>query len=129
LASQTGSIFSVLSDYTSGKIDIEAAKVRLRQGIPGIILQFIGYTVFYSAQIGCGQLIGSLYTRRQLSYISRLLLNDNDPSLYHISNNLNQLPNILSHELAEFNVHLFYLIFGSIYFNGILGKSVKVLHY
>ncbi len=83
----------------------------------------IGYTVFYSAQIGCGQLIGSLYFQRQLTYISRLLLNNHDASLYHISNTLDQLSNILSHELLEFNVHLFYLLFGSIYFNGILGKS------
>ena len=112
----------MLSDYTSDKIDIETAKARLRQGIPWLILQFIGYTIFYSAQIGCGQFIGSLYTRRQLAYISRLLLNDHDTILYHLSNTLDQLPNILSHELAEFNTHLFYLLFGSIYFNGILGK-------
>jgi hypothetical protein len=123
LASQTGSIFSVLSDYTSNKTDLETAKKRLRQEIPPLVLQMIGYTVFYSAQIGCGQLIGSLYFQRQLTYISRLLLNNHDASLYHISNTLDQLSNILSHELLEFNVHLFYLLFGSIYFNGILGKS------
>jgi hypothetical protein len=55
-------------------------------------------------------------------YIARLLLDDdeNQYTLYHTST-LKLLPNILSHDLSELNVQLFYLLFGSIYYNGIIG--------
>jgi hypothetical protein len=77
----------------------------------------------YSLQLGIGQFLGALYTRRQSAFISRLLLDDdeNQYTLYHTST-LKLLPNIISHDLGELNVQLFYLLIGSIYYNGLIGK-------
>lgn len=86
----------------------------------------MGLVVLYSIQLGLGQLLGALYTRRQSMYISRLLLDDdeNQYTIYHTST-LKLLPNIISHDLAEMNIQLFYLLVGSIYYNGIIGMLIK----
>ena len=98
------------------------ARAKIQHLIVGLILQIVGLTVLYSAQLGIGQLLGALYTRRQSVYLARLLLNDdeNQYTLYHTSA-LKLLPNIISHDLAELNVQLFYLLIGSIYYNGLIG--------
>lgn len=124
LTAQTGAIFQILPDYAASIINIEEARARLSRLIWDLVLQIIGASVLYSTQLGIGQILGSLYTRRQSLYIARLLLNDdeNQYTLYHTST-LKLLPNILSHDLAEMNTQLFYLVVGSIYYNGLIGKK------
>ncbi|CAF1327702.1 unnamed protein product, partial [Didymodactylos carnosus] len=76
-------------------------------------------------QSGSGQLVASLYTQRQVSYIGKYLLDTtttaNHNLLYYSSKKLKQLPQILSHDLFELNKNLFYLLSGTIYYNGIIG--------
>lgn len=122
LTVQIGDIFNVLPDYAASIIDINEGRLRIRHLIGNFILHIISLTLLYSIQIGIGQFLGTLYTRRQSIYISRLLLDDdeNHSTLYHTSN-LKLLPNIISHDLSELNIQLFYLLIGSIYYNGIIG--------
>ena len=119
---QTGAIFNILPDYAASRIDIVEGRSRIQTLIWDFSLQIIGLSVLYSAQLGVGQLLSALYTRRQSDYIARLLLNDdeNQYTLYHASA-LKLLPNIISHDLGEMNVQLFYLLIGSIYYNGFIG--------
>ena len=85
-------------------------------------MQITALCLLYSAQLGVGQLLAALYTRRQSVYIAHLLLDDdeNQYTLYHTSA-LKLLPSIISHDLAEMNTQLFYLLIGSIYYNGMIG--------
>lgn len=123
---QTGTIFGILPNYAASKIDINEARGQVNQLIWGYIFQILGLVVLYSAQLGFGQVLAALYTRRQSVAIARLLLDDdeNQYTLYHASP-LKLLPNIISHDLAEFNVQIFYLLIGSIYYNGVIGKSER----
>jgi hypothetical protein len=122
LTVQIGAIFNVLPDYAASIIDINEGRFKIRYLIGSFILHIISLTLLYSAQIGIGQYLSALYTRRQSIYISRILLDDdeNHYTLYHTSN-LKHLPNIISHDLSELNIQLFYLLIGSIYYNGIIG--------
>jgi len=118
LVSQTGTIFRVLSDYAASNISITIAKQRLKSEGVILMLHIISLTLLSSAHIGGGQLIASLSTQRQMSYIGKLLLTYD--TMYHSQNKL--LPSIISHDLANFNENLFYFLFGSIYFNGFFSK-------
>lgn len=119
---QTGAIFNILPDYAASKTTIAQAQARIRELIWGFVLHIVGLSLLYSAQLGIGQLLGALYTRRQSIYIARALLDDdeNEYTLYH-SSSLKLLPSIISHDLAEMNTQLFYLLIGSIYYNGFIG--------
>ena len=123
---QTGAIFNILPDYAASTIDINGGQSRIRSLIWDLVLQIVSLSILYSAQLGIGQLLSALYTRRQSTYIARLLLDDdeNQYTLYHTST-LKLLPNIISHDLAEMNVQLFYLLVGSIYYNGFIGIKNK----
>lgn len=120
---QTGAIFTVMPNYAAKTIDIDQGRSEIRQLIWIYLLHLISLTLLYSAQLGIGQYIGALYTRRQSSYIARLLLDDEEHqyTLYHTTT-LKLLPGIISHDLADMNVQLFYLLIGSMYYNGIIGK-------
>lgn len=124
---QIGAIFNVLPDYAASSIDINEGRSRIRRLIWSFLLHILGLVILYSIQLGLGQLLGALYTRRQSIYLSRLLLDDdeNQYTVYHTST-LKLLPNIISHDLAEMNVQLFYLLIGSIYYNGIIGMLIKL---
>lgn len=119
---QTGAIFNILPNYAASRINITEARSQIGALIWGFSLQIIGLSILYSAQLGVGQLLSALYTRRQSVYIAQVLLSDdeNQYTLYHASA-LKLLPNIISHDLAEMNVQLFYLLIGSIYYNGFIG--------
>ncbi|CAF1494831.1 unnamed protein product [Adineta steineri] len=118
LATQTGTIFRVLNDYAASNITITEAQERIKSQSVILILRITSATILVSAEVAGGQLIASFYTQRQASYIGKLLLNDN--TMYHSQHTL--LPNIISHDLAELNTNLFYLLFGSIYFNGLFSE-------
>ncbi|UJR27951.1 hypothetical protein I4U23_009210 [Adineta vaga] len=130
LTVQTGAIFKILPDYAASTIDINQGRAQIKHLVWQLLLHIIGLSLLYSIQLALGQYLSALYTRRQSRYIARLLLDDdeNHSTLYHTST-LKMLPNIISHELAELNVQLFYLLIGSIYYNGILGVLVKCIPY
>lgn len=116
-----------MPNYSAGKIDIDGGRSQIRHLIWIYLLHLIGLTLLYSVQLGLGQYMGALYTRRQSSYLARLLLDDEEHqyTLYHTTT-LKLLPGIISHDLADFNVQLFYLLIGSMYFNGVIGKREKI---
>lgn len=122
VTSQTGAIFNVLPDYAASTIDINEARSRIRDLIWSFVLQIVALCLLYSAQLGIGQLLAALYTRRQSIFIAHLLLDDdeNQYTLYHTSA-MKLLPSTISHDLSEMNTQLFYLLIGSIYYNGIIG--------
>ena len=128
LTVQTGAIFRILPDYAASKIDIQEGRSRIARLVWQLLLHIFGLSTLYSIQLCIGQYLAALYTHRQSRYIARLLLDDdeNHSTLYHTST-LKLLPNIISHELADLNVQLFYLLIGSIYYNGLIGKFEK--HY
>ena len=135
LSVQTGAIFNILPDYAASRINIEEGRFRMRQLVGGFILQIVSVNVLYSMMVSIGQILGTLYTRRQSIYLARLLLDDDDDdkhqyTIYHTST-LKLLPSIISHDLAELNVQLFHLLIGSMYYNGIIGmirKKFNPLH-
>lgn len=112
-----------MPNYAAGKIDINEGRKQILHLIWVYLLHLLGLTLLYTAQLGIGQFIGALYTRRQLNYVSRLLLDDEEHqyTIYHTAA-LKLLPSIISHDLADMNVQLFYLLIGSMYYNGIIGK-------
>ncbi|CAF1301776.1 unnamed protein product [Adineta ricciae] len=130
LTVQTGAIFRVLPDYAASKIDIQEGRSRIARLVWQLLLHIFGLSALYSIQLCIGQYLAALYTRRQSRYIARLLLDDdeNHSTLYHTST-LKSLPNIISHELADLNVQLFFLLVGSMYYNGLIGVLVKCIPY
>lgn len=112
-----------MPNYAAGKIDINEGRTQILHLIWVYLLHLFGLTLLYTVQLGVGQFIGTLYTRRQLNYVSRLLLDDDEHqyTIYHTAA-LKLLPSIISHDLADMNVQLFYLLIGSMYYNGIIGK-------
>jgi hypothetical protein len=80
----------------------------------------------FSLTVGGGQILATLYTRRQMVYLTRLLLDRSmdeyeNNVLYH-SKHMTAIPNFLSHDIAELNTQLFYLIIGHVYYTGIIGE-------
>ena len=128
---QTGEIFRVLPNYAASQIDINQSRKQIIDLLWNYLLNLFGLTILYSIQLSIGQYLGSLYTRRQSNYLGRLLLDDDDEHQYTLYRTISfkYLPTLISHDLAEMNVQLFYLLIGSMYFNGILGKQTNKERY
>ncbi|CAF1168247.1 unnamed protein product [Didymodactylos carnosus] len=126
LATQTGTIFQVLGDYAGEKITIDQARSKIKGDSLILTGYILGVAISYSLIISSGQIISSLYTKRQLLSIGHLLFQYD--TMYH-SKHVTLIPNMLSHDLHEFNTQLFHFLFGSIYYNGILGTIVQLIPY
>ncbi len=87
----------------------------------------IATPALFSLTVGGGQILATLYTRRQMVYVSRLLLDapvdDHENNLLYHSRHMVAVPNFLSHDIAELNSQFFYLIIGHIYYTGLIGKT------
>lgn len=92
----------------------------------------IATPALFSLTVGGGQMFATFYTRRQTIYLSRLLLdgstNEYENNLLYHSRHMTAIPNFLSHDIAELNRQFFYLIFGHVYYTGIIGRSFQFLH-
>lgn len=119
---QTASLYSVLSDYASNLLTLVQAKQSIQSNIAGYLLLMIATPALFASTVAGGQILATLYTRRQITYFTHLLLgrNDDNQLLYH-SEQMATIPNALSHDIAELNSQVFYLIFGHIYYTGLIG--------
>jgi hypothetical protein len=98
----------------------------ITSSIVSYIILMIATPALFSLTVGGGQVLATLYTRRQMVYLTRLLLDGSTDEyqnnlLYH-SRHLIAIPNFLSHDIAELNSQFFYLIIGHIYYTGIIGE-------
>ncbi len=123
---RTAALYNGLSGYASGSISLNEAKQSVKSDIVSYILIVVATAVSYSLSTGGGRVLASLYTRRQLDYLSRLLLDDFGAEhannlLYH-SRHMSGIPNFLSHKIAELNTEVFNLLFGQVYYVGIISK-------
>jgi len=123
---QTASLYSVLSDYSSSLISLDQAKQSIKSNIVSYVILMVATPALFSLTVGGGQVLATLYTRRQMVYVTRLLLDGSTDEyennvLYH-SRHMTAIPNFLSHDIAELNSQFFYLIIGHVYYTGIIGK-------
>ncbi len=123
---ETASLYSVLSDYSSNSISLAEAKQSIKSNIVNYIILMVATPALFSLTVGGGQILATLYTRRQMVYLTRLLLDRSmdeyeNNVLYH-SKHMTAIPNFLSHDIAELNTQLFYLIIGHVYYTGIIGE-------
>jgi hypothetical protein len=123
---RTAALYNGLSGYASGSISLNEAKQSVKSDIVSYIIIVVATAVSYSLSTGGGRVLASLYTRRQLDYLSRLLLDDFEGEhannlLYH-SRHISVIPNFLSHKIAELNTEVFNLLFGQVYYVGIISK-------
>jgi hypothetical protein len=123
---QTASLYTVLSDYSSSLISLDEAKQSIKSNIVSYVILMVATPALFSLTVGGGQILATLYTRRQMVYLTRLLLDEikdeyENNVLYH-SRQMTAIPNCLSHDIAELNSQLFYFIFGHVYYTGIIGK-------
>jgi hypothetical protein len=123
---RTAALYNGLSGYASGSISLAEAKQSVKSDIVSYILIVVVVPVSYSLSAGGGRVLASLYTRRQLDYLSRLLLDDlgeehTNNLLYH-SRHMSVIPNFLSDEIAELNTEVFNILFGQVYYVGIISK-------
>ena len=123
---QTAALYNGLSGYASGSVSLTEAKQLVKSDMVSYILIVLVTPGSYALSTGGGRVLASLYTRRQLNYLSRLLLDDLGEEhannlLYH-SRQISVIPNLLSHEIAELNTEVFNLLFGQIYYVGIISK-------
>ena len=124
---QTASLYSVLSDYSSSLITLADAKQSIKSNIAAYVSLMIATPALSALASGGGQVLATLYTRRQMIYVVRLLLDrstDQDANnlLYH-SRHIEAIPNFLSHDIGELNSQFFYLIIGHIYYTGVIGEN------
>ncbi|UJR10859.1 hypothetical protein I4U23_015047 [Adineta vaga] len=102
---QTASLYNVLSDYTTPAL--------------------------FSLTVGGGQIIATLYSRRQMLYLTHFFLdrseNEKENNLVYHSRHMTVIPNFLSHDISEFNNQLFYFIFGHIYYTGVIGQIILAI--
>ena len=125
---QTASLYNVLSEYSSNLISLADAKQTVKSNIAAYVVLMIATPALFALATGGGQVLATLYTRRQMIYIARLLLDRSagqvaNNLLYH-SKHMEVIPNFLSHDIAELNSQFFYLIIGHIYYTGIIGENV-----
>ena len=120
---QTATLYNGLSAYASGTVSLAKTKQLIKSGIINYILIVVAAAASYSFTAGGGRLLASLYTRRQMNYVSHFLLNANN-LLYH-SRHMLDIPNILSHDIAELNTEVFNILFGHIYYVGIISRIVN----
>ena len=123
---RTAALYNGLSGYAGGSLSLEEAKQSVKSNIASYILIVLATPASYSLSIGGGRVLASLYTRRQVAYLSRLLLDDSEARhannlLYH-SRCMSMIPNLLSHKIAELNIEVFNLLFGQVYYVGIISK-------
>ena len=128
---QTASLYSVLSDYSSSLITLAEAKQSIKSNIVIYVILMVATPASFSLATGGGQILATLYTRRQMIYIARLLLDGavdgyENNLLYH-SRHMTAIPNILSDDIAELNSQFFYLIIGHIYYTGVIGETFSVI--
>jgi hypothetical protein len=123
---RTAALYNGLSGYASGSISLAEAKQSVKSDIVSYILIVMVIPASYSLSAGGGRVLASLYTRRQLNYLSRLLLDDFGEeyanNLLYYSRHLSLIPNFFSHEIAELNTEMFNILFGQVYYVGILSK-------
>jgi hypothetical protein len=110
---QTASLYSVLSDYSSGSISIAEAKELIKSSITSYVILMVATPALFSLTAGGGQVLSTLYTRRQMVFLARLLLDGGTDEyennvLYH-SRHMTAISNFLSH----------------VYYTGIIGKILK----
>lgn len=122
----TASLYRILSDYGSNLTSLDQAKQTIKSNIASYVVLLIATPALFALATGCGQIIATLYTRRQMAYVSRLLLDVQiigyeNHLLYH-SRQMKEIPNFLSHDIAELNSQIFYLTIGHIYYTGVIGK-------
>jgi hypothetical protein len=123
---RTAALYNGLSSYAGGSVSLTEAKQLVTSDIVSYIFIVMATPASYSLSTGGGRVLASLYTRRQLIYLSRLLLDDFQDEyannlLYH-SRHMSGIPNFLSHDIAELNTEVFNLLFGQVYYVGIISK-------
>ena len=123
---RTAAQYNSLSGYAGGTISHDEAKRLIESDILTYILIVIATPVTYAFSTGGGRLLASLYTRRQLNYLSCFLLDEFGDEhannlLYH-SRQMSGIPNLLSHDIADLNTEIFNLLFGHVYYFGIISK-------
>ncbi|CAF1295639.1 unnamed protein product [Rotaria sordida] len=105
---QTASLYSVLSDYGSGSISLAQAKESIKSNIVNYVILMVATPTLFSLTVGGGQLLATLYTRRQMVFLARLLLDrsfeEYENNLLYHSRHMTAIPNILSHDIAEMNI-------------------------
>ncbi|CAF1482417.1 unnamed protein product [Rotaria sordida] len=128
---QTASLYSVLSDYGSGSISLVQAKESIKSNIVNYVILMVATPTLFSLTVGGGQLLATLYTRRQMVFLARLLLDrsfeEYENNLLYHSRHMTAVPNILSHDIAELNSQVFHFIFGHIYYTGIIGQIILAI--
>ncbi|CAF3874032.1 unnamed protein product [Adineta steineri] len=121
---RTAALYNGLTSYASGTISLTEAKQSIISDIASYIVIVVVVPTAYSLSAGGGRVLASLYTRRQLNYLSRLLLDDfgeeHPNNLLYYSRHMSEIPNSLSHEIAELNTEIFNLLFGQVYYVGII---------
>jgi hypothetical protein len=98
---RTAALYNGLSGYSSGSISLTEAKQSIKSDIVSYIIIVVITAASYSLSTGGGRVLASLYTRRQLDYFSRLLLDDfveehANNLLYH-SRHMSEISNLFSH--------------------------------
>ena len=128
---QTASLYEVLSNYASGSVSLTQAKDSIKSDITSYVILMIATPALFSLTVGGGQLLATLYTRRQMVFFARLLLDGplqmyQNNLLYH-SRRMTTIANVLSHDIAELNRDVFHLIFGHVYYMGIIGQIILAI--
>jgi hypothetical protein len=125
---RTALLYSGLSGYGSGSISLDQAKELVKSNLVEYILIIVSTSVSYVLALGGGRVLATLYTRRQLIYLARLLLDnskkENENNLLYHSRDLSVIPHFLSHDVAQLNTELFNFIFGYTYYPGMISKSL-----
>jgi hypothetical protein len=125
---RTAVLFGGLSGYSSGSISVDQAKELVKSNIVQYIMIIVAASVTYVLTVGGGRVLATLYTRRQLIYLARLLLDssleENDNNLLYHSRHISVIPHFLSHDIAQLNTEIFNFIFGHIYYAGIISKTL-----
>jgi hypothetical protein len=125
---RTALLYGGLSGYATGSISLDQAKELVKSNLVQYIVILVSALVAYVLAVGGGRVLAALYTRRQLIYLARLLLDnskkENENNLLYHSRDLSVIPHFLSHDVAQLNTELFNFIFGYIYYSGIIGKSL-----
>ena len=119
-------LYGGLSGYASGSVSLVEAKQLVTSNIVSYIFIIVATAATYALSTGGGRILASLYARRQLKYLSRLILDDPveehaNNLLYH-SRHMSVIPNFLSHDIIELNIEIFNLLFGQVYYVGIISK-------
>ena len=115
-------MYSVLSDYSSDLITIAQAKQSIKSNLLSYFLLTFATPAFFALTVAGGQILATLYTRRQMVYLTHFLLQSNENQLLYHSEGMKMIPNALSHDIAELNSQVFYLLFGHIYYTGLIGQ-------